>query len=354
MKRIKQCVGIDIAKDSFTACIASASVHTDISYSEIRTFKNEKTGFNQLIRWVRKQCVEDVDLVFLMEATGVYYEQFAHHLSSLKQTVHVVLPNTSKHFFASLNIKTKTDEIDAKILSRFGVERKHKNWVPPRQSLLHLRNLTRYYVQLQEQKTALGNIKHSKESSHDVQKLILSSNRTLIKQIDTQITRIRVQIQELINKDAELKRKVDLISTIKGVGLITIATIIAETLGFEHVKNAKQLVSYAGYDVVQRESGTSIKGKTRISKKGNRYIRNCLYFPAMVACRYNETLKANYLRVIQKKPSKMIGQVAIQRKLLILIYTIWKNETIYKTDYKKVVPLKSETTLDRSPEGELL
>ena len=289
-----------------------------------------------------------------MEATGVYYEQLAHHLSSIKQTVHVVLPNTSKHFFASLNIKTKTDEVDAKILSRFGVERKHKNWEPPRKSILHLRNLTRYYVQLQEQKTALGNIKHSKESSHDIQNLILRSNRTLIRQIDKQIDQIKAQIEQLINKDAELKRKVDFILTIKGVGLITVATIIAETLGFEHVKNVKQLVSYAGYDVVQRESGTSIKGKTRISKKGNRYIRNSLYFPAMVACRYNETLKANYIRIIQKKPSKMIGQVAIQRKLLILIYTLWKNQTVYQTDYKKVVTPKSVTKQDRSPEGELL
>lgn len=354
MKIIKQCVGVDIAKDSFTACIASSSVSMDISYSEIRTFKNDKTGFNQLLRWIRKQRDKHADLVFLMEATGVYYEQLAHHLSSLKQIVHVVLPNTSKHFFSSLNIKTKTDEVDAKVLSRFGVERKHKSWVPPRQSILHLRNLTRYYVQLQEQKTSLGNIKHSKEASHDIQNFILNSNRTLIRQIDKQIEQMKVQIEQLINNDAELKRKVDLILTIKGVGLMTIATIIAETLGFEHVKNVKQLVSYAGYDVIQRESGTSIKGKTRISKKGNRYIRKSLYFPAMVACRYNEILKENYLRIIQKKPSKMIGQVAIQRKLLILIYTIWKNETVYQTDYKKVVPLKSETTQDRSPEGELL
>ncbi|MVN23540.1 transposase [Mucilaginibacter sp. HMF7410] len=87
------------------------------------------------------------------------------------------------------------------------------------------------------------------------------------------------------------------------------------------------LSSYAGYDVVQRESGTSIKGKTKISKKGNRYIRNALYFPAMVACRYNPVLKENYLRIIQKKTSKMIGQVAIQRKLLALMYTLWKNDT---------------------------
>ena len=91
------------------------------------------------------------------------------------------------------------------------------------------------------------------------------------------------------------------------MGILTIATSIAETLGFQQVKNVKQLASYVGYDVVQRASGTSIKGKTRISKKGNRYIRNALYFTAMVACRYNEDLNRTYLRIIKNKPSKMIG-----------------------------------------------
>ncbi|MEP5341590.1 MAG: IS110 family transposase [Algibacter sp.] len=102
---------------------------------------------------------------------------------------------------------------------------------------------------------------------------------------------MKIEIEKLIKSDQELNKKVEKLLTIKGVGILTIATILAETLGFQHVKNIKQLVSYAGYDVVQRESGTSVKGKTRISKKGNRYIRNALYFPAMVACRYNENLK---------------------------------------------------------------
>lgn len=106
-------------------------------------------------------------------------------------------------------------------------------------------------------------------------------------------------------------------------------------------------MSYAGYDVVQRESGTSIKGKTRISKKGNRYIRNALYFPAMVATRFNPDIKANYLRIIMKKPSKMVGQVAIQRKLLVLLYTLWKNNTSFIEGYNKVAPtINAEATLD--------
>ncbi len=205
--------------------------------------------------------------------------------------------------------------------------------------MLQLRNLTRYHLQLQEQKTALGNIKHSKEAANEVQAFILQSNKKLIKQIDTQIKYCKDQIEKLIKSDANLSLKVEKLMTIKGVGLMTIATITAETLGFEHFNSAKQVVSYAGYDVVQRESETSIKGKTRISKKGNRYIRNALYFPAMVATRFNSDLKASYLRIISKKTSKMIGQVAIQRKLLVLIYTLWKTDTIYKQEYSKVAPL---------------
>ena len=347
----KQCVGIDISKSSFTACVCKKS-SISLSFSHVATFSNDKTGYNQFLRWVRSELEKGVELVFLMEATGVYYESLAHHLFKLKKTVHVVLPNTSKHYFGSLNIKTKTDKVDAKVLSQFGTEREHKCWSPPSKVFLELRNLTRYYVQLNEQKTALNNIKHAKDSAHYTQSFVLKSNKKLIAQLDKQISNCKQEVERLVNSDPELQQRVQKVLTIKGVGLITIASILAETFGFEHFTSIKQLVSYAGYDVVQRESGTSIKGKTRISKKGNRYIRNALYFPAMVACRFNPNLKQTYIRINQNKPSKMIGQVAIQRKLLSLIFTLWKNNTEFIENYKKVVPTNAETTLD-SPKVEL-
>lgn len=353
MRIQKQSIGIDISKDTFTACMCYMDSQGLLNYSDVKHFNNQKTGFNQFLRWVRKSKSNEVPINFLLEATGVYYENLAHHLYDIKQEVSVVLPNTSKHYFLSLNVKTKTDEIDAKVLSQFAIERIHKKWIKPSETYLHLRNLTRYYVQLQEQKTSLGNIKHSKDNSFDVQNLILKSNKKLITAIDKQINLVKTEIEKLIKSGQELNKKVEKLLTIKGVGVMTIATILSETLGFQHVKNIKQLVSYAGYDVVQRESGTSIKGKTRISKKGNRYIRNALYFPAMVACRYNENLKQNYLRIIQKKSSKMIGQVAIQRKLLALIYTLWKKNEIYIEDYTKIKiapPINSEAILDKEPE----
>lgn len=346
MAYTKQSVGIDISKDSFTACLCKRSDLGEFEFSKTTTFSNDKTGFNQFLRWVNSQIIKTVELVFLMEATGVYYESLAHHLFKLKKRVHVALPNTTKHYFSSLNVKSKTDAIDAKWLSQFGAERNHKPWIPPSPIVIQLRNLTRYHVQLQEQRTALGNIKHSKDCSHEIQQFILKSNKGLIAQIDKQIAQCKLEIEELITSDEYLNNKVQNLLTIKGVGLMTIATILAETMCFEHFTSIKQLASFSGYDVVQRESGTSVKGQTRISKKGNRYIRNAMYFPSMVACRFNPIMKETYTRINQKKSSKMIGQVAIQRKLLALIYTLWKKDTVFDPNYKKVAPAITEATQD--------
>ena len=355
MTILKQSVGIDISKASFTACICSKELDGELHFTQVKKFKNDKSGFNQLVRWVRKQCTTKAPTVFLMEATGAYHERLALHLSKLKQTIHVVLPNKSKHYFGSLNIKSKTDEIDARVLSQFGVERKHKPWQAPSEQLLILRDLTRFHVQLQEQKTAFNNILESKLHGHKVEDFILKANKKIIATLNKQIESIKKQIKAELAKDPELEEKVNKVATIKGVGWMTVTTIVAETLGFAQFSSIRQVTGYAGYDVVENQLGTSIKGKTRISKKGNRYIRNAMYFPAMVASRFNPELKAAYLRIVQRKPAKMIAQVAIQRKLLALIYTLWKNNSEYIEDYKNKVASTNtaEATLGSST-GELL
>ena len=125
--------------------------------------------------------------------------------------------------------------------------------------------------------------------------------------------------------------KIEKLLTIKGVGLSTIVSVLAETQGFELITSRKQRAKYAGFDVVERQSGTSLMGKTRISKKGNSRIRSALYFPAMVASRYNSQLKEDYVRIVAKNPKqKKIAITALQRKLLLLIYTLWKTGEKYK------------------------
>jgi len=332
---IRQCVGIDISKESFTACVCSYYRSGEEQLTEVVEFKNQKTGFNQLVKWSRKITSASVPVGFVMEATGVYYEALAYHLHRLNQPVSVLLPNKVKYFAKSWNVKTKTDIIDARIIARMGAERKLSLWEPPLPIFKQLRDLTRAYSELMKEKTAFSNRLHALNSSYEPLALIVKSNKSIIKKLDEQLVRFKAEIEKVIYSESWLAEKVKKVLTIKGVGLMTVAVILAETQGFEFVDNIRQLCSYAGYDVVQRESGTSVQGKTRISKKGNSWIRAALHFPALVASRHNENLKNTYLRINEKKPSKMIGATALQRKILILIYTLWKNDTVYDEAFEK-------------------
>ena len=117
------------------------------------------------------------------------------------------------------------------------------------------------------------------------------------------------------------------------IGFITIIKVLTETNGFLLFNSIRQLVSYAGLDVIEKESG-KYKGKTKISKKGNARIRSALYMPAMSAARNNKTLKVFYNRVNEGRTIKKQGLIAVMRKLLILIYTLWKKEEEYIENYQ--------------------
>jgi transposase len=203
-------------------------------------------------------------------------------------------------------------------------------WQPAPAIFRELRSLTRFYSALKQQRTAISNWKESFDSSYQPLEFLRKSNQSLVQTLDRQIQQCQQQIQQLIAREAWLATKVKKLMTIKGIGLVTVAIVLAETQGFGTITNAKQLASYAGYDVVERQSGSSIKGQTRISKKGNSHIRAALHFPALVASRYNPILKQVYQRINQSKASKMVGATALQRKLLLLMYALWKNDTEYQ------------------------
>ena len=140
---LKQCVGIDISKDTFTVCVCRRDLSGKEYLSETVDFKNLKTGFNQLVKWSRKITDSSIETLFVMEATGIYYENLAHHLHRLILPVSVLLPNKVKHFAKSLNVKTKTDQVDARIIARLGAERKLLLWKPPPEIFKLLKDLTR-------------------------------------------------------------------------------------------------------------------------------------------------------------------------------------------------------------------
>lgn len=331
-RTLKQCVGIDISKSSFTACVCRKLITGEVQMSQVEEFENNKNGFNRLIKWSRKITINTAEVLFLMEATGIYYEGIAYHLHKLNLPISVILPNKVKHYAKSLNIKTKTDIVDARVIAHMGAERQLPLWQPPAIIFKQLRDLTRLYTDLKQERTVYLNRLESENASAIKMTFVINSNRSILKELEKQIGKCEKEIEKKLFSEDWLAEKVKKLMTIKGVGLITLAITIAETQGFALIKSRKQLASYAGYDIVQRESGTSVKGKTRISKKGNSRIRASMYFPALVAARHNPDLKEDYRRINVGKASKMVGVTALQRKILLLIYTLWKNNETFIED----------------------
>lgn len=333
---IKQCVGIDCAKDELVCCLSFLYQDLEVRNIDIKAFVNSKTGFTNLLKWVKKHTDSTLELMYVVEATGVYHEELAYYLSDLSFPICIVLPSKIKHFRRSMEIKTDNDKTASIGIAEFGLLKKLEPWKRPSPVLRKIREILRERTQLSSACTS------SKNQLHAVQHGVMQSTRTekrikdRIKFLEKQIAEIEKEVEELLLNEAWLKAKVDKICSIKGIGIITALTIIAETDGFALIRNKRQLVSYSGLDVVEKSSGISVRGRSRISKRGNSQIRRALYFPALSAVMHNPGLKEDYARIVSKTSIKMKGLVAIERKLLVLIYTLWKNDERYDPElYKK-------------------
>lgn len=332
---IKYSVGIDISKNDFHACLSSIDSGQHVKVIRSGKFKNNKTGFTELTQWINSSCSNrDVPVSILMEATGIYYENCALFLFSKGFNVSVVLPNKSKKYIAALGLKTKNDKVDAKALSRMGAEQALDRWQPMGEYFYKLRSLTRHNQSLKEMRTSVANQLEAAELCMFIDKGTTRSLSKLIKTLNTQIEENTKAISAHINSNAEVAQKVANITVMKGVAELTVAVMLAETNGFELFKNIGQLVSYAGYDVIENQSGRHI-GKTKISKKGNSRIRRALHLPALCVVKNNEKIfKDLYERTVDKHGIKMKSYVAVQKKLLSIIYTLWKKNERFDKDYQ--------------------
>ena len=333
MDIIKQVIGADISKDTFTVRYGTVDVQQNQQITESVAFTNNLKGFRELMSFVKKKRGQlKVPLYFAMEATGVYYENLAYFLNEKHQKVIVILPNKTKNYSKTLNIKSKTDPLDAKMITQFGLERQMQLWSVPSPLMKAIKALTREYNSKKDLVAQIKNQLHAKEYSHMPLKESLKRSQASLSFFEKQIKEIEKEIRELVKQDDDLNDRINKIDKIEGVGFMTIVSIIAETNGFALIQNAKQLASYAGLDVVYNESGLK-KHKTTISKKGNKHLRKAVYMPALSAAKHNPKLKQLYIRLVIKKGIKKVALIAVARKLLILIYTIFRKNEDYITNY---------------------
>jgi transposase len=357
---LRYCVGLDISKDTLQVCLSVIDSTGRVTVKATTKVVNKPAGFSVLLNWITRHRKLELPLTYLMESTGVYHEAVAWYLHQQDQSVSILLPNKAKYYLKSLGYKSKNDKIDAQGLSRMGLEQQLPVWKPLSKNLYALRLLTRQHQRLQELKTQSTNQQHALEHSAFDNGFITKQLTNLVKVYDQQLTALEAAIAQLIDEDPVLKPRIEQLIKIKGLALLSVAVLVAETNGFEGFTNQRHLVSYAGYDVVENQSGNH-SGKTRISKKGNSRLRRILHMPAFNAVRFNEpTCKALYERVYERSGIKMKAYVAVQKRLLLMAYALWRHGVDYDPEYlanraekgKKIVPTGG-TTQDQLAEAEL-
>ena len=333
VKSVKQTAGIDVAQKELVVTLGRLLDDFSIELFAYKVFKNNESGFKSLVEWTEKQRQNDIPMRYVMEATGVYHQKFAYYLSDNKMEVSIVLPNKISNYIRTLELKTVTDKSCSQAIAQFGLERRLDIWSKPKNIYKELQQLTRERDQIVQERSIIKNQMHAENAEAEPNQKSMQRMQARIHFLNSQEKEIKDDIAVIANADSDLKSLIERITSIPGVGELTAVIVLAETNGFELIRNKSQLASYAGLDVKEKQSGTSIKGKPRISKKGNRNLRKAMHLPALTAVKWDDNFKDKYAGLISKHGIKMKALVAVQRKILELIYILFKNETIYDKDY---------------------
>ena len=319
---MKSKLGVDISKAKFDVALLLEG-----KKYRSKVFSNDPAGFKALLEWIGLHVVGgQQNLHVCMEATGVYHENLALFLHDQGIAVSVVNPMLVKRFVESEGVRSKTDSADAKALARYADRTQPELWQAPSPAVRKLQALVARLETLKEMRQAESN---RLDVAHDA---VRPSLLEIISQLDASIQEVRSQIRQTIDDDPDLKSRRDLLETIPGLGDKTIPQLLAYIGRPERFKTVKALIAYAGLAPLIQQSGSSLNKKRGTHPLGSAVLRHALYFPAMVAGKYNPLIARFWQRLkAQNKPGKVIV-VACMHKLLAIAYGVLKSGKPFDPD----------------------
>ncbi len=321
-------LGIDVAKAKIDCCLLKDPVN---SKRKSKTFTNNKEGFSKLLEWIDKMKISMADLHAIMEGTGVYHEHVAFTLTNAGITVSIVNPAQVKDFGRGIAVRTKTDRMDSLVLARYGEMLQPPAWTPPPQEAKVLKALlARREAIAQDLRRELN--RQEKAEVAETPELICQSLNDSIQFLKNQLDKIQKDIDDHINNHPNLRRDYELLISIPGVGQ-RVGNNLLSVIHSQKFDSAEQLAAYLGLVPIERQSGTSLLGKARLSKAGPPRIRAVLYMAAVVATRRNPHVNALYERLLAKNKAKMAAIGAAMRKLVHLCFGVLKNQLPYQANY---------------------
>ncbi len=309
-------LGIDIAKKTF---------HAALLYNDKlkhKNFENNEIGFKALSDWLVKKGV--VTLHACLEATGIYGEKLSYYLYQADFTVSIINPAKIKGFAQCQLMRLKNDKADATLIAQYCAVMQPKPWKPEPVPIKHLQALVRrlddLIIVLNQEENRLG-------VAYEVTRPSINNIITVLQQ---EIKHIQEQIKSHINNHPDLKHKAELLNSIPGIGPATIAQILAFMGTISHFDNVKQYTAFLGLNPKEFSSGTSVKGRTSISKTGSASLRRAFYMPALVAMKHNPAIKLFSERLRKAGKQGKVIVCAVMRKLVHIVYGVLKSGQIFK------------------------
>ena len=302
-------VGIDIGCEELWGTITGVKP---------KRFEHSKRGIRSLYNWAAKKAGDD-QMNFCMEATGVYSISVASQMVNEYQArISIVNPAQIAAYGRVQMKRSKTDQIDAEVIRSYAESQKPAVWKPASRPL---RQLTLLVTQADAIKDCLNqwrNRRHAQKFVPDLPDEIKKTQRSIERSLTTQLKKIETAIANLCAQESSLAQKVALLCTIPGVADQSAVKLLAYGQNWLTDRSAKALTAHAGLAPHHYQSGTSVKGKSRIDKRGNPKLRKTLFMPALVAVHHNPVLMRFYQRLLKNGKPKKLALVAAMRKLLII------------------------------------
>ncbi len=327
--KTNEIIGIDVSKLVIDACIYSKQI--------VLQFKNNKSGFKLMLEWVFKNSsFSKEETMFVFEHTGMYSHLLSVFLTEQKLSFFIASGLEIKR---SIGIaRGKDDQIDAKRIAQYGYRLKEelKPCNLPDNNILRLKSLLSLRSKINKQRAGFKATLSEQKNVYKTKdyQIIFEVQQEIITELTKQIKKINTTMKAIIDENIKLKETYNLITSVKGIGMQTAITIMVFTDNFSKFDNWRKFASYCGIAPFPYQSGTSIKGPTKVSHLTNKKLKAIINMCAISAIQHNPEMKLYYQKRVLEGKSKMSTINIIRNKLIARVFAVVKRQTPYVDTFK--------------------
>lgn len=323
--KVTSIMGMDVSKKTLDC-------HLFVQQKSLQTVNNDSKGFKAIKRWLKREVKQLDELLVVMEYTGIYTYQIEHFLE--QQRIRFV-KRPALDIKRSLGmVRGKSDKIDARFISKYGWMRKEE--LQPMSVLSDIQLELQQLMSHRDKLVADHASYQSKlkelilQMGKKVNKQMIASMKTVMAVLKQEVKELEKSIKKLISSDESLKTNYELAFSVTGIGFATAIHLLIATENFTRFDNARKLICYCGVAPFEHSSGTSIRGKVRVSHLANKKLKSLLTMAAISAIQHDPELKAKYEQKIKEGKAKMCVINIIRAKLIERVFAVIKKQKPYE------------------------